>query len=87
MRFSRYIWLTVLSVIKNQKTFRSLITGKPSYPKQHCPADGVGGDELLLILACIYMKFKQKNYTNIVNILVKMLHFSQKKKLQHMIIM
>jgi hypothetical protein len=36
--------------------FKSLITGKTSYNKQHCPADGVGVDKLLLIHACIYIK-------------------------------
>jgi len=39
--FQGTFFLTVLSVIRNQNLFSSLITGKSSYVKQHCPAGRV----------------------------------------------
>ena len=54
MQFSKYMSDWSLSVIKNQNHFWSLITGKNQLSQQHCPADWVGVDKLLLIFACIY---------------------------------
>ena len=47
---------SVIRTLNLLQAFKTLITGKTSLSEQHFPADRVGGDKLLLILACIYDK-------------------------------
>ena len=53
--FQIFIWLIFSSVIRNQNVFLSSNHWWNQLSQQHCPADWVGGDKLLLICACIYM--------------------------------
>ena len=56
MRFSRYILTEDLSVIRNLKFFKSLITGKTSYHNSTALLIGLTAESPGLCV-CIYMKF------------------------------
>ena len=63
MRFSRYISTDFISHQNTEYLFNTLITGKPSYHNSTTLLTQVGGDKLLLIYACIYMKSMSNGFS------------------------